>query len=454
MEELVFDFNITMVIISLLASAICMIILAVYILIKSHGGPVVHWFVRVQFLLLLWTTFHIFELLAPDIRLKWIVVCVELFGVCFFGVTFYMFARAYEGKPKPSVARLLFIFSPSIIIYISVLTNPLHGLFYRSFNMRGATYGPFCWASIIVATFYLIIGVYQFTCRNKHKSIYHTKQLLYLGSAVFFPMVLHLLSVIGVMDYGFNLVLTVLPFSLTLVTISVLKYQFLDILPYTLTEVVESIDDGFLVVSTKRDIEDYNISFFERFIDIAECKTFDDILTMLSEVTSNKVLLDNLNYSLNVKKENYVSGEVTFTKDHIKVTAQYTTKAISDIHGVKIATIITFHDITDIQNLYTELEGTKQELMRAKNQLEDHIATIQMLTIENERNKLMSEVHDILAHSMTELLALLEKCDMILSRGKASNEEATSAIEGTLLSARDSLAEIRESVSKFKKMGV
>ncbi len=77
-------------------------------------------------------------------------------------------------------------------------------------------------------------------------------------------MTIHTMTAIGLLDFGFNMVLVVLPFSMTLITVSVLKYQFLDIMPVALTEVVETLDDGFLVVNTNREIEDYNAIFFLR----------------------------------------------------------------------------------------------------------------------------------------------------------------------------------------------
>jgi signal transduction histidine kinase len=91
--------------------------------------------------------------------------------------------------------------------------------------------------------------------------------------------------------------------------------------------------------------------------------------------------------------------------------------------------------------------------MQAKNRLEDHIASIHQLTIEQERNKLMSEVHDTLGHSMTEVLALLEKCDFILDQDQ-NLIQFEEVLEETIERARKGLAEIRIAVTRFKKMGV
>lgn len=455
METLYIEIDKVLVMISLLISAVYILVLGVYIWVKSHGGMVVRWFINGLALFLIWITFHMFELNTPTIGHRWVIVCVEYFAICFLGVTFYMFSRAYSGQKSLTRAGRIFVFGVPIFIYLSALTNPIHRQFYKHFYIDGEVYGPLCWASIFMTFAYLVLGVYEFTKNIENRSIYIKRQMVYFGLSGLIPLIFHFITAFKIIDFGFNIVLVVLPFSLTLITISVLKYQFLDILPYALTEVVENIDDGFLVVNNERDIEDYNALFFDKLFDMKHCRTFDDVLSKMTLTVSNKAILDNLNYSLNVKNDNYVSGELTMAGKKAEITVQYTTKAIMDVHNVKIATIITFHDITEIQQLYEELELRKRELMTAKRRLEEHISTVQQLSIENERNKLMLEVHDTLGHTMTELLALMEKCDMIMSKEEENDDEFIVAVlEGTLIRARDSLTQIRAAVSRFKQMGV
>lgn len=454
METIYIEVDRVLVILSLMISAIYMIVLGTYIWVKSHGGQVVKWFIYGLSLFLIWITFHIFELNVPTIQHRWVIVCIQYFAICYLGLTFYMFSRSYSGQKRLSKRGTIAVYALPTFLYVSALTNPLHRQFYTHFYIDGEVYGPLCWLSIVMTFVYLVMGVYEFTKNIENRSIYIKKQMVYFGLSGLIPLIIHFVTAFRIVDFGFNIVLVVLPFSLTLITISVLKYQFLDILPYALTEVVDNIDDGFLVVNNDRDIEDYNALFFDKLFDIGKCRTFDDVLGMMALTVRNKAILDNLNYSLNVKNDNYVSGEITMAGKKTEITVQYTTKAITDIHGVKIATIITFHDITEIQRLYEELEIRKRELMTAKRRLEEHISTVQQLSIENERNKLMSEVHDTLGHTMTELLALMEKCDIILSKEGNEEEFIVAVLEGTLLRARESLAQIRAAVSRFKKMGV
>lgn len=452
MREVGFDFNSVIIVLGLLFSGIYSIILGCYIWIRSHRGSVVNWYLTGQALISIWTIFHIFELMAPTLSHRWVIVCIVYLPVCFFAPAYYMFTVSYGNMKNPNTrSRLLAVFIPPGLLYLSLLTNPMHKLFYTEFYLGGEIYGPLVYLLLISSLVYMTMGVYEFLRNNNHPSIYRHQQMFYFSLSVFIPGAVHGLAVFKIWDPGFNAMLLVMPLSLTLTTIAVLKYQFLDILPMTLAEVVETIDDGFLVVNTNMNIEDYNALFFRKMVDIEHCKTFDQFLDAMSDVINNKAILENLRYSLNVKKENYVSGEIEVQKNGMAQTIQYTTKAITDIHGVKIATIITFHDITEIQKLYIEYGRKKSELIIAKNRLEEHIAAVQMLTVETERNRLMTEVHDTLGHSMTELLALLEKCDLLLAKEPVDIETAYTVIDDTLVKARDSLAQIRRSVSRFRK---
>jgi len=440
---------------ALIFSASYMIVLGIVIRAKSQGGAIVRWFLCIVFVMWLWTTFYIFERVAPSVGIRWLICCVEYVAICYLGFFAYMFSRSYRGLKAPSTWKLIALLSPPTFFYLSVLTNPMHHLFYRSFTIQTEVYGPLCWALIYVTLLYYLGGVYHFVRKSKYRSIYRTRQMIYFSAAIIGPIMIHILNTTRVINLDFNISLVVMPYSLFLITISVLKHKFLDILPHALLDVVEFIDDGFMVINVDNHLEDYNTLFFNRFIDMNHCEKIEDVIEAFEEIVEDSEDLDNLMVALKVGKNDYISGEIAFKKKQTDtyLNVQYTTKAINDLYGSKIATIITFHDITDIQNLYLALESKKEELMEAKVRLEDHIASIHQLTIEQERNNLMSEVHDTLGHSMTEVLALLEKCDLILDQDEDPSQ-FEAVLEETINRARNGLSEIRSAVTRFKKMGV
>jgi len=438
---------------ALIFSAAYMIVLGIVIRVKSQGGAIVRWFLCIVFVMWLWTTFYIFERVAPSIEIRWLICCVEYVAICYLGFFAYMFSRAYRGLKAPSKLKLIALLTPPTFFYLSVLTNPLHLQFYRSFSLQTEVYGPLCWALIYVTLLYYLGGVYHFIRKSRYRSIYRRRQMVYFSAAIIVPIIIHILNTIKMINFDFNISLVVMPYSLLLITISVLKHKFLDILPHALLDVVEFIDDGFMVINMDNHLEDYNALFFNRFIEMTHCEDMEDVMDVFIDIVEDPKDIDNLIVALKVGKHDYISGEISFKKKYSNtyLNMQYTTKAINDLYGSKIATIITFHDITEIQHLYIALENKKEELMQAKERLEEHIASIHQLTIEQERNKLMSEVHDTLGHSMTEVLALLEKCDLVLDQDPLQFEVV---LEETIDRARKGIEEIRSAVTRFKKMGV
>jgi signal transduction histidine kinase len=179
--------------------------------------------------------------------------------------------------------------------------------------------------------------------------------------------------------------------------------------------------------------------------------TIDAFYTKLNPLLINENELARLNNSMNSDFIDIIKG--TFSIKSLQnddIIVYYTSKPIYDYMKNKIATLLTFFDMTDIYELYQKLENKNTELMDANRRLQIHIKTVQQLTTETERNKIMADIHDTLGHSMMELLALLEVSDLVIEQNEGDILEI---IQEAIDKGRDSLTEVREAVSKYKKMG-
>ncbi|MBC7958437.1 MAG: hypothetical protein H7X94_01095, partial [Vallitaleaceae bacterium] len=127
------------------------------------------------------------------------------------------------------------------------------------------------------------------------------------------------------------------------------------------------------------------------------------------------------------------------------------TYTITAIHknNQKIAAMLTFRDVTEQTSLQYSIEGKNYELLEANQKLKEHMQNVKELTSEKERDTLMTEINDTFGHSMTEIIALLQLCTLLLSTEQ--EERAEKAISDTILRARAALEEMRQSVSKYKK---
>lgn len=451
--ELQLQFGRTVLFIILLFSASQSIILGIYIFIKSNRKAVVYWYLINQALLFICTVFYIFEHIAPTVQIRWVIICIEYMAVCYFGVVSYMFARTYRGLKRLSIYKYIMIFIPSTLLYIGVITNPLHHKIYSNLTVESELYGELYWVIIVVSGIYIMGAVFHFVMESSRRLVYRKNRIACLTNALLIPLIVYSIYIFKFNSFDFAVVLAVTPFSLTLVTIAVLKYQFLDILPYILIKSVDFIDDGFLVINRIGDIEDYNELFFSKLIDINKCKKVKDVIYELEKIVGNQQELEVIRHFTSMEENRRIEGEIIFKHLDRELIFHYATKAIYNRYEMWIATIITFHDITEMRMLYEALEYKKTELELAKSKLEEHAKVVQMLTVENEHNRLTSEIHDIIGHSMAELLVLYEKCNLVLSREESDDHKIEKAIDETSERARKGLIQIRQSVSKLKKMG-
>lgn len=454
MEHALFEFDNTIITVILIISLFMMLSLAVYVHIKSYGSSIAFWFNGTLAILCIWTFGYMLRRVSPSLFVTNLILSIELISVVFVGPFIYMFTRAYSGLKNSGYVYWYIFCGISSVLSALILTNGIHHLIFQVSENQQYTASWFYYVILFYLGVCLIYGTHHFVYGLIYRSAYWRQQLAFVILAVAIPVVVNVMQDLFWSDIDIHFSTISLPITTILLVIAVLKYQFLDILPIVLTDVVESVDDGFLVVNLDGMLEDYSVAFLNRFIPVHECKNLDDVIRAFEEITDNRVALTNLAYSLNVKRDHYVSGELKLTELPGGTTLQYTSKAINDVYNVKIATIITFHDITELQKLYTALDEKKSELMLAKERLENHLSTVQMLTVETERNRLMAEVHDTLGHSMTEVLALLEKCDMVLGEQQWEDDKAEAVLIETIDRSREGLAQIRASVSKFKKMGV
>lgn len=450
-----YEFNTTILTIMLLASNIGIIGLGAYIYVRAQTGRASHWFGGILISFFLWSWTYMMGQVAPNDHIAWILIVVQISAALIAGPFALCFSRAYRGWSNRHSFLVALSFFAYVIIIGLLITNPYHSLYFSRFDVNGYGYNVGKVISDIFLLLCFIAAVFFYTKGIRKPSIYWKNQLSYVGSAGAILVIASFIGNAKVFKDGMVFPLLMLPFSLILIGIAIVRYQFLDVLPYSMSETLNFIDDGFLVFGVDGILEDYNKAFFDKMAPVDQCRNIDDVIRLFGKYSGDVRSLDRLKRSLFVDNYRLVTGELTIFRglDANRMYLQYSAKAIKDKEGTKIATIVTFHDISQMQKLYQTLEEKKDQLILAAERLEKHIETVQKLTVETERNRLMSEIHDTLGHTMSEVLALLERCDILLSDegtkalGKASIEEA-------LKRSRDSLTDIRDSVNKFRKMGM
>lgn len=446
--------DITILTLLTLATSVGIVLLGAYVYVNSQRNQVYFWFQLLLVQLFVWNMAYFLGRFAPDPTIGWYLFVTETVVVAYMGGVVLCLARAYRGWSNSQSLVVNAAFFAAIFYMLVVITNPMHVQIVSEFTMEQIIYGPAYYYGLVLVLLCYCMAAYYFLNGVENPSIYWKNQITYVGNAGIILIGAAFVDAIGIVPMDANLPLIVLPCSLILVGIAVLKYQFLDILPFAMARALNFVEDGYLVFGVNGDLEDYSRGFFDRFIPINNCQTIDDVVDAFSAVMGNVVTLKNLRSSLSVVRDAYISGELVMNTPDGAHHFQYISKAINDPTGLKIATIITLHDITEVQQLHEKLDYQMVELIEARKRLEQHMATVQQLTMETERNRLMTEVHDTIGHSLSEVLAMLEKCDVMLADPASTHEEEINSLTEALDRSREGLAEIRAAVGRFKRMGV
>lgn len=450
----IYELNHTILTIVVFISSITIITIAAYVYVNSQRSQVFIWFELWMVCLFFWNIACMLRLYAPTITITYSLVGIEILAVIYLGPIILGFTRAYRGWDNKWSPSVIIGFLGPILATLYIIIMPFIDTDFMNSHMLAKDYGNLYVLAGFWVFFSLVGSVAFFLKGVRNPSVYWKNQRSNVGGAILIITVAALIQSIGLFKLSFDLPLMIMPIALILIGIAIMKYQFLDILPFAITEALGFIDDGFMVFGIDGNLEDYNKVFFDRLVSMNRCQDIVDVMLALEEVVGNKMSLNNLEYSLSVEKDKYISGQLIIDGLEAPMYLEYTTKGIYDSVGMKIASIVTFHDMTELQLLFQIVEVKKDELLAARSRLEAHIETIQQLTVENERNHLMLEVHDTLGHSMAEVLALLEQCEMILGEEQPDVARGINVINDVLLQSRDSLAEIRETVGKFREIGV
>jgi signal transduction histidine kinase/tRNA A-37 threonylcarbamoyl transferase component Bud32 len=105
-----------------------------------------------------------------------------------------------------------------------------------------------------------------------------------------------------------------------------------------------------------------------------------------------------------------------------------------------------------LEKMNSELTTKNEELLNLYQQLKQHAATIEELAVVKERNRMASEVHDTLGHTMTSIKALLDLSLVELNSG--SLDEAAKVINDAREFTKEGMRELRCSVLGLSSSGL
>lgn len=425
-------------------SVLLSLIVIINIINKRKKNPESLTFIMFQVLFIIWFLGQILRIFAPNYHVEWYFVRFEYFAISFLGLVWLIFCLYYiESKFVKKLKNIVFLSFLPVFSYITLLTNDIHHLFFKIEDKAFDCYNCLFYLHAFGSYLYLTAGIILLAKYAINHKGFKKIQAILLIIATILPMVVNFLLLIKIIHTEYDCTPFSMMASILLYMVATLKYNFLNILPIALREIVDNMKDAILVVDNSNRIVDFNYAFPEIFPGLKNCLKNDIqiFIEVLENLIDRKENFSDLKLYLSDKTKIDVQVEIEFAKPQYR-SFKLNIRPIKNGQEI-IGRIISINEITEYTKLLKELNAKNIELLIMNRQLREYAATAEELAIAKERNRFARDVHDTLGQTMTLLITLLQVGGLTCRTNPASTEEK---ILEAIKIAEDGLSEVRRSL--------
>lgn len=363
----------------------------------------------------------------------WLIFCL-----------YYTKHRSVENGFNIKVAAIIFL--PNVPAALLSICN-FNGIF--AYMIDGLVYYSYgFWIYMFIQFCYIALG-------NVFMIKYAITSTLIIRKRTAVIIVGYMLSIlITILYYAFNIhfkmnnmdiVPSSLVLSLVFQVIALFKYRFLNVFPMALSDIIQNMNEGILIVDSENRIVFLNTIVSHIFKDFEKLHIGMDAIELSNYIRNNgkfnmegKVVID----AISKGAFQSLSGEIelyNYFKLQLNYRPLYMDKEL-------IGWVISFVDVGEYKALLNQLNEKNTKLSAAYSRLLEHAEVVEELAVLKERNRVAYEIHDSLGHSLSVLVALLEVCKLRFFNDTKSAQEKT--IEAYNI-AKSSLKELRMTVSNL-----
>ncbi len=254
-------YSITLILCGLITFYMCYHILRRY-------EAVVRWFGFMMFGIAIWALSYGFELSSSTLDEMLFWINIEYLGIAFIPAFWLLFISRYAGKDKwLTNTKLILLMKIPVITLLLIWTNNLHHLYYKSvsvdrsskFPLLNIEVGP--WYFVHTMYFYLLLvwGIFLLFDKLRRADPVFKKQNLSIIIAACIPWIANIAYQMGFRPMG-HIDSTPFAFIITSIAISIglLKFKLLDIIPVARDKVIDAMNQGLIVVDSMGRIIDLN----------------------------------------------------------------------------------------------------------------------------------------------------------------------------------------------------
>jgi signal transduction histidine kinase len=246
--------------------AVLAAVLTILVIAKYRKTAEVKYLIIILSSAAFWAFTYGMEFIASDTETKIFWSKLSYIGIAFLPLGYFLFATAFSQKTHILKTRNIALLSaiPLSTIILAV-TNEYHNLIWMNVktdsarNMLLYEYGLWFWLFWIYSLALVFFGVFFLVSSVNKFTLIHKSQVITLLFATLMPVTGNIMYVSGLNPFpGFDWTPVLFIFSGLLITSGVVRYGLFDLVPFALNELIKSMDDGVIVISSKGVIEDYN----------------------------------------------------------------------------------------------------------------------------------------------------------------------------------------------------
>jgi signal transduction histidine kinase len=438
------------------------LIFIVFSIFRGKRNSLLLCFFTAQLLLLIGYANDLALSIVSDWGNNWFYTVIDYLMNCYIRPVFLLFFLLFiEIKVNNRKSLFLWLFLPPTLIYLLLLTDPLHHWFFYIFELSRRAHGPIFWIHVIISILYQVaISFYmvKYLAQNYNRiKSYQKKQTLIIIAANLISILAAAIQTFLNSPYSWEIMSVGIEIA-SLLSIWATYYRFFNITPLALRPIAENMKEAIIVVDNHNEINSFNQRFADLFLPWSGIRKSGPIETLIRNLETRMVRAaeaGEILAAIRNQDNDSVSGELTMLEPE-KRTFMVHIQPIFSKQDL-IGRVISLNDISDYKNLLEnydrkniELMALNQELitmnaeiMTANERLHEYASTVEELAIAKERNRLARDVHDTLGHTMTLVLTALEvgqlSCDKDPGTAKKYLAEAIQI-------TRQGITELRNSI--------
>lgn len=362
------------IILILILSFICVVAITLAISKSKEKNKIHNYFIFFNITLMIHTVALIFQCLFKDSQIPLIYFdYITYLGGAFSPIFLLFVALAYDKKNDVINKIKKYIFFVPIIFLIFLWTNDFHNLFYKKYSIYlGETeYGPILVLYALYSYGFFLTSVYILIKSSIKKSGFFSIQTLLIIIGVSVPTIGNFIGLLKIVQSTIYVMPILFIVTSLMCSIAIFKLKAFNIIPVASRTVMDTMSDGYVVISNDGTIADSNLTFRNKFKNVFEIKKDDENLFEIFD-KSDLVKLEELKKHIEQSRKNacVVTEEYHFVNENFDKYFEVDIHPISAKDNKKdyIATLIVLKDITQHKMDIQEIQE-KQDIIVKQQQL-------------------------------------------------------------------------------------